>query len=166
MSTDPTTRDFEELPQAPLVHLQLPIDDFMVMLEHAFYGHGGLRQRIRDLVEDGERESDNEPERAGLCPERGQRAPTKKLNENGEMELVLSSGNFFDRFSDLLGPDELVTMLDHHCWQEQVVGVYQLLHERYRDDPKASAWIRKDTAQLDELLHAGQPDIDPNDIPY
>lgn len=62
---------------------------------------------------------------------------------------ILSDDGVFDRFGDMLSPAEIVRMLDRGCWQETLVGIYQILDRRFRDDPKAERLLERDLSDID-----------------
>jgi hypothetical protein len=49
----------------------------------------------------------------------------------------------------MLSPTQIVKFLDERCWQEALVGVYQILDKRFRDDPRAQKMLQRDLADSD-----------------
>ena len=49
----------------------------------------------------------------------------------------------------MMFPREIVEMLDSYCWKEQLIGVYQILHGRFRDDTHAQEMLKRDLTDID-----------------
>jgi hypothetical protein len=64
-----------------------------------------------------------------------------------------TAGEAIDRLGDMLSPREWVDIIDRNAWGETVVGIYQLLERRYRDDPRAAEMLRHDLSDIDPGLH-------------
>jgi hypothetical protein len=63
--------------------------------------------------------------------------------------MQMTDGEFLDRFGDMLSPSEIVAMLDRVCWSETLVGIYQILERRFRDDPAVERLLEKDLSDID-----------------
>jgi hypothetical protein len=50
---------------------------------------------------------------------------------------------------DMMTPAEIVGLLDKSTWQETILGIYQILDKRFRNDPKAQEALKKDLSEID-----------------
>jgi hypothetical protein len=64
------------------------------------------------------------------------------------MRETLSDGEFFDQFGDMLDSDEIVRMLDRGCWQDQLLGVFLILRDRFENGAVAARPAKREPMNL------------------